>query len=84
MPLAVLESVREYRREMDVISAFIEDKCELSGAVQASVLYACYAQWAQDNNEYCMSATKFSVELAKRFERVRIKTGTVYNGISLM
>lgn len=84
MPLAVLESVREYRREMDVISAFIEDRCELSGAVQASVLYACYAQWAQDNNEYCMSATKFSVELAKRFERVRVKTGTVYNGISLM
>ena len=84
MPLAVLDSVREYRREMDVISAFIEDRCELSGAVQASVLYACYSQWAQENNEYCMSATKFSVELAKRFERVRVKTGTVYNGISLL
>lgn len=27
MPRAVLEEVREYRREMDVISAFVEDKC---------------------------------------------------------
>lgn len=84
MPLAVLDSVREYRREMDVISAFIEDKCELSGAVQASVLYACYAQWAQDNNEYCMSATKFGIELAKRFEKIKTNKGQVfYNGISL-
>ena len=39
MPAAVLKSVREYRREMDVISAFIEDKCTLEGTVQASMLY---------------------------------------------
>lgn len=83
MPKAVLDSVREYRREMDVISAFIEDKCELSGSVQSSVLYACYAQWAQDNNEYCMSATKFSMEISKRFEKVKTRTGKYYNGISI-
>lgn len=84
MPKAVLDSVKEYRREMDVISAFIEDKCELSGAVQSSVLYACYTQWAQDNNEYCMSATKFSVEMSKRFEKVKTRTGKFYNGISFL
>ena len=82
-PKAVLESVREYRREMDVVSAFIEDRCELSGAVQSSKLYACYAQWAQDNNEYCMSATKFSVEISKRFEKVKTRTGIFFNGISV-
>lgn len=83
MPVAVLKSVREYRREMDVISAFIEDKCTLEGAVQASTLYAAYVSWADSNNEYCMSNTKFSTELAKRFEKVRGKNYNFFNGISL-
>lgn len=83
MPRAVLESVREYRREMDVISAFIEDRCELSGSVQSSVIYAAYASWAEENNEYCMSATKFSVEMSKRFEKIRGNKFNYFNGISL-
>lgn len=83
MPRAVLDAVREYRREMDVISAFIEDKCQLCGAEQSSKLYACYAQWAEDNNEYKMSATKFSVEMNKRFEKISTRTGKFFNGISL-
>lgn len=83
MPAAVLKSVREYRREMDVISAFIEDKCTLEGTVQASTLYAAYVSWADSNNEYCMSNTKFSTELAKRFEKVRGKSYNFFNGISL-
>lgn len=83
MPAAVLKSVREYRREMDVISAFIEDKCTLEGTVQASTLYAAYVSWADSNNEYCMSNTKFSTELAKRFEKVRGKNYNFFNGISL-
>lgn len=83
MPAAVLKSVREYRREMDVISAFIEDKCTLKGTVQASTLYAAYVSWADSNNEYCMSNTKFSTELAKRFEKVRGKNYNFFNGISL-
>lgn len=82
-PKAVMDAVREYRREMDVITAFIEDKCELSGAEQSSKLYACYAQWAEDNNEYKMSATKFSLEMSKRFEKVKSMNANFFNGISL-
>ena len=84
MPKAVLDSVREYKREMDVISAFIEDRCQLSGSAQSSTLYAAYANWAEENNEYRMSATKFSVELSKRFDKVKTRTGRHYNGISLL
>ena len=84
MPQAVLESVREYRREMDVISAFIDDRCELTGSIKASVLYPVYAKWAEENNEYCMSSTKFGVEISKRFEKVKGKNFFFYNGISLM
>lgn len=83
MPAAVLKSVREYRREMDVISAFIEDKCTLEGTVQASMLYAAYASWADSNNEYCMSNTKFSTELAKRFEKIKGRNYKYFSGISL-
>ena len=83
MPSAVLQTVREYRREMDVISAFIEDKCVLEGSVQASTLYAAYTSWAGDNNEYCMSNTKFSTELAKRLEKVKGRNFKYFTGISL-
>lgn len=83
MPAAVLKSVREYRREMDVISAFIEDKCTLEGTVQASMLYAAYVSWADSNNEYCMSNTKFSTELAKRFEKIKGRNCKYFSGISL-
>lgn len=83
MPAAVLKSVREYRREMDVISAFIEDKCTLEGIVQASTLYAAYVSWADSNNEYCMSNTKFSTELAKRFEKIKGRNCKYFSGISL-
>ena len=82
MPVAVLKSVREYRREMDVISAFIEDKCTLEGAVQASTLYAAYVSWADSNNEYCMSNTKFSTELAKRFEKIKGRNCLLYTSPS--
>lgn len=83
MPAAVLKSVREYRREMDVISAFIEDKCTLEGTVQANMLYAAYASWADSNNEYCMSNTKFSTELAKRFEKIKGRNYNYFTGISI-
>lgn len=85
MPLAVLNSVKEYRREMDVISAFIEDRCTIGEgvSVQSSALYSAYSSWAEDNNEYRMSNTKFGVEIAKRFEKVRLKAGFYYNGICL-
>ena len=84
MPRAVLDSVKEYRREMDVISAFINDCCDESGCVAAKRLYAVYAQWADDNNEYCMSNTKFGVELSKRYQKIKTPQGMQYNGISII
>lgn len=83
MPRAVLDSVREYRREMDVISAFINDECTEQGTVAAKMLYAAYCKWADQNNEYCMSNTKFGIEIGKRYEKVKLPKGIYYNGISL-
>lgn len=86
MPRAVLDSVKEYRREMDVISSFVGDCCRSGGSVAAKKLYDAYCQWAESNNEYCMSNTKFGMELTKqrRFEKIHSDKGWFYNGISLI
>ena len=85
MPRAVADGVREYRREMDVISAFIEDRCTVGAgkSVQSSRLYAAYCDWADKGNEYRMSNTKFSLEMSKQFEKVRLNSGIYFNGIAL-
>lgn len=85
MPRAVADGVREYRREMDVISAFIEDRCTVGAgkSVQSSRLYAAYCEWADKGNEYRMSATKFSLELSKKYERIKCRDSNYFNGIAL-
>lgn len=86
MPKIMQDSVKEYHREMDVLSAFIEDCCtEGKGlSVQSSQLYAAYLKWAEQGNEYTMSATKFSVEIAKRYEKVHTRGGKYFNGLTLL
>lgn len=67
MPQKVLEAVREYQHEMDVISAFLDACCVTGeGEVKASRLYSVYAKWADDHNEYKMSSTKFGTELMRK------------------
>lgn len=86
MPRAVLDMCKEYRREMDVISAFIEDRCEeRKGAyAQSAQLYSAYTEWCDSNNEYKMSNTKFGIEMAKRFNKKRTRDGWFYIGIKLL
>ncbi len=86
MPKAVLEQVREYRREMDVVSAFIEDRCEAGEGyyVRSSELYAAYSAWCDSNNEYKMSNTKFSTEATKTFSKKKQPDGIYFLGIKLI
>lgn len=42
-----------------------------------------YSKWADDNNEYKMSNTKFGKEIAKRYEKVRNNNAVYYKGTSL-
>ena len=84
-PRAVLDMTREYRREMDVISGFLDDRCEMGEGFSAksSELYAAYSAWCESNTEYKMSNTKFSVEMEKRFSKVAKKTGKYFLGLKL-
>lgn len=86
MPKRVLNAVREYQHEMDVISSFLDACCVVGkGQVKASQLYAVYAKWATENKEYCMSSTKFGTEMAKRHGIHKVKTagGMVYTGLRI-
>ena len=83
-PKIIADAVEEYRNEMDVISAFLaSDYVVQGGEVKAQALYAVYCRWAEECNEYKMSSTKFGREIAKRYNKIRKKTGFFYSGISL-
>lgn len=84
-PDKVKAAVKEYQSEMDVVSAFLEN-CTRKVAhkdTKAIELYHAYAQWADENNEYKMSNTKFGKELGLRFEKIRMNYGMVYKGVEL-
>ena len=84
-PRAVLDMTREYRREMDVISGFLDDRCEMGEGFSAksSELYAAYSAWCEANTEFKMSNTKFSVEMDKRFGKTKQRDGMYFSGVRL-
>lgn len=83
MPKVMEDSLKEYRNEMDVIEMFLDECCEtVAGAeTKASELYSAYSDWAKANNEYLMTSSKFGIEITKRYEKVKKKTGIYYKGI---
>ena len=85
-PRAVLDMTRDYRREMDVISGFIDDRCEVGEGfcAKSSELYSAYSAWCEVNTEYKMSNTKFSVELEKRFQKVSRRDGKFFIGVKVV
>lgn len=85
-PSAVAAATAEYRSEMDVISAFIAECCEIDNSPhkeRAKDVFQAYAKWAKENNEYEMKSTKFGIEMAKKFEKGHDRDGAFYKGIYL-
>lgn len=84
-PQAVKQATAEYRSEMDVISAFIEECCTIDpmGTERAKDVFSAYAKWAKENNEYEMKSTKFGIEMGKKFDKVKDRAGTLYRGFIL-
>jgi putative DNA primase/helicase len=67
-PAEVLEATAEYRREMDILSQFIEDRC-VEGRqyrAEASLLYKAYREWTEAAGEYTESAKTFGQRLTER------------------
>ena len=85
MPHAVQQAVDEYKREMDVVSRFLDECTEKAFAksVKASDLYQVYTNWCSQYGEYQMSNTKFGKEIMQKYERVRRNDGMYYVGMEL-
>lgn len=83
MPSAVKQAVDEYKKEMDVVSRFLNECTEKAFAksVKASDLYRIYTQWCSQNGEYQMSNTKFGKEISQKCERVKRRDGWYYTGM---
>ena len=83
-PAVVRAQVNEYRREMDALEVFIEECCIIQHGVESrsSELYAVYKAWAERNNQYVMSSTKFGREMGKKFETRKSGT-TIYQNITV-
>lgn len=84
-PESVEVSTREYRTSMDVITNFVSQCCITgSGEEAAKTLFDAYRKWAEDNNEFVMTATRFGLEMSKRYDKIRQGSGYVYRNIRLI
>ena len=86
MPHAVQQAVDEYKKEMDVVSRFLDECTEKAFAesVKASDLYRIYTNWCSQYGEYQMSNNKFGKEISQRYERIKKMDGWYYVGMELM
>ena len=87
-PDVVLDAVRDYKQEMDLIASFVEQCIEIDYdsevKVPAADLFGVYRAWAKSNNEWEMTAKKFGMEIVKKLpERGRNGKGVYYGKIKL-
>jgi len=84
-PQDVTDATSEYRREMDLIGAWIDSNCVLDKHIfcGAEVLYTDFAEWARLNGEYCISNRMFGMKMVERgFQRTDKSQGRFYIGIN--
>ena len=89
-PEKVIEATEGYRREMDILAAFLAEYCQEDDGkggifiTSANDLYTAYKQWAGDGS---MTQQSFGLRLGEKgFEKKRESTTgrTIYKGIRLM
>ena len=87
-PKKVIEATKDYKQEMDLISAFIEQCIEIdydsTEKVMASELFSIYKAWAKENNEWEMTSKRFGMEITKKTpEKIKTAKGIAYCKIRL-
>jgi len=75
-PEAVTKATREYRSEMDVLAAFLEEECYLSETAETTskALWNAWRRWAEEAGEKAGTQTAFGRRLAER-GLINVKTG---------
>ena len=67
-PDEVRTATQEYRAEMDVLGAFLEDRCIIQPRAEApaTVLYNTYKAWCEEGGEAHETQRRFGARLRKR------------------
>ena len=86
MPSAVQQAVDEYKKEMDVVSRFLDECTEKAFAksVKAGDLFKAYVEWCDTNSEYKMSNTKFGKEITQKYEKIKKRDSYYYMGLQFI
>lgn len=85
-PAAVLDATSDYRDDMDVVGAFLDDCTEtrLGHLTQSSVLHTRFDYWARANGHEPLTAKALAARLVERgFTKRKTKTGAHWEGIGL-
>jgi putative DNA primase/helicase len=85
-PAIVLDAVRQYREESDVLGRFIAECCEQRklAQVKSSSLFSAYREFCERAGERWMSDKELPEEMQRRgFSRERKEAGSFYFGIEL-
>lgn len=87
-PKEILAATQEYRSEMDVLGAFIEDCCVIhtDAQVTSRAIYAAYTEWCERNGEKPIRKNLFGQRLKERgFEATKGAQGVRgWQGIGLL
>ena len=89
-PAEVRKATGQYRSEMDVIGAFLQDECEIGPAHREpfTTLYKRYEEWCEDGGERAETRRKFNARLKERgrFEARRSGPGGAneWHGLRLL
>jgi putative DNA primase/helicase len=77
-PPEINTATKEYRREMDILGDFIDERCEVGETiwVTAEEIYQAYTQWAEASGEEKLSQKKLGKYLGERgFQRDKKAAG---------
>lgn len=85
-PEGISRATEEYRSEMDVLAAFIEDRCVVSkrAEVRATPLYEVYREWCEASGERAENQRSFGTRLHERgFENEKVGGLIKWFGVGL-
>jgi putative DNA primase/helicase len=84
-PDEVKAATASYRSDMDVLAAFLEDRCVVHprASAGATPLYEAYKEWCEESGEQRLTQTKFGLRLKERGFRSAKAQRVTWHGIGL-
>lgn len=85
-PESVLQTTAEYREDSDVISEFLEERCEMGAGLEitAKQLYNAYRFWArQSGRNWLLRKIEFNARLRMKFRTKKPQNVLTWVGVGL-